>query len=59
MTPEIIGSIVRTLLATLGGILVTKGLADESTVSQIVGGGVGLATLVWSIWQKKAAKKSV
>lgn len=58
MTPEIIGSIVRTLAATIGGILITKGIADESTVNQLVGGAVALATLAWSIWQKKTAKKT-
>lgn len=56
MLPEIVGSTIRTVLAGLAGVLVTKGYVDEGSVETIIGIGVGIATLAWSIWQKKRAK---
>lgn len=53
MSPEI-ASTLRALLLTLGGALVGKGLVDEGTLQMIVGGIVGVATLVWALYSKKA-----
>lgn len=56
MLPEVIGSFIRTGLATVAGSLVTNGYLDASTFDMLAGGVVALVTLAWSIWQKKQAK---
>lgn len=47
MTKEQILGVVRHLLTFFGGILVTKGLIDETLVTEIIG---GLSTLIGAIW---------
>jgi hypothetical protein len=47
MTKEQILGVVRHLLTFFGGILVTKGLVDETIVTEIIG---GLSTLIGAIW---------
>lgn len=47
MTKEQILGVVRHLLTFFGGILVTKGLIDETIVTEIIG---GISTLVGAIW---------
>ena len=54
MTPEMIGGIVRALLASIGGVLVTSGYIDQSTLQAGIGAIVTLVTIGWSIWSKKA-----
>ena len=54
MTPEMIGGIVRALLASLGGWLVSAGYIDQSTLQAGIGAVVTLVTIGWSIWAKKA-----
>lgn len=56
MLPEVVGSTIRTLLATLAGGLVTNGYLDADSLNMLAGGVVALVTLGWSIWQKKKAK---
>lgn len=56
MLPEVIGSFIRTGMATIAGSLVTNGYLDASTLDMLAGGVVALVTLAWSIWQKKQAK---
>lgn len=48
---QIIG-IVRHTLTFLGGIIVTKGLIDESTLLEIVGSISTLIGAIWSIIEK-------
>jgi hypothetical protein len=48
---QIIG-IVRHALTFLGGIIVTKGLIDESTLLEIVGSISTLIGAIWSIIEK-------
>lgn len=58
MTPEVIGGIIRAILAAAAGGLIAKGVIDEATLTAIAG---GLATIVvagWSIFQKTKAKKN-
>lgn len=59
MTPEIIGSIIRAILTSLGAGLVTNGYvtADQlsANVNTVSGAVIVIATLGWSIWQKKKA----
>lgn len=47
MTKEQILGVVRHLLTFFGGILVTKGLIDETIVTEVIG---GLSTLIGAIW---------
>jgi hypothetical protein len=54
MTTQIIGSLVRALLASLGG----ASLASEGQIDQIVGALAVLVTIGWSIWQKYSAQKA-
>ena len=48
MTTQIVGALVRALLASLGG----ASLASEGQIDQIVGALAVLITVIWSIWQK-------
>lgn len=47
MTKEQILGVVRHLLTFFGGILVTKGLIDETIVTEVIG---GISTLIGAIW---------
>jgi len=49
LTKEQILGIVRHSITFIGGILVMKGLVDETLVTEIVGGAVTLAGAIWSI----------
>lgn len=49
---SLLGLVSRHLLTAGGAWLVTKGYADESTASTIVGSVTTLAGLGWSIFQK-------
>lgn len=55
LTKEQILGIVRHGLTFIGGILITKGLIDESTATEIIGGIVTLAGTIWSIIEKNKA----
>ena len=45
--------IIRHALTFVGGIVVMKGLVDESTVTEIIGGVITLTGAIWSIVDKK------
>jgi hypothetical protein len=53
MNKEKILGIVRHTLTFVGGILIMKGIVDETIVTEIVGGVVALAGTIWSIFDKK------
>lgn len=55
LTKEQILGIVRHGLTFIGGILIAKGLIDESTVAEVVGGIITLAGTIWSIIEKNKA----
>jgi hypothetical protein len=55
MNKEQILGIVRHSLTFIGGLLVMKGLVDESTVSEIIGGVITLTGTIWSIVEKNKA----
>lgn len=48
----ILGLVLRHLLTGAGAVLVAKGIADEATVSSLVGAVTTLAGIAWSVWQK-------
>jgi hypothetical protein len=53
LTKEQIMGIVRHALTFVGGIFIMKGLVDETTVTEIVGGAMTLTGAIWSIVDKK------
>lgn len=54
MSGEQIGGIVRTILATLGGIAAAKGYLDSATWQVIAGAAASVVVAVWSYKSKVA-----
>jgi hypothetical protein len=52
LTKDQILGIVRHGLAFIGGILIMKGVLDESTSEEVIGGIVTLVGTIWSIIDK-------
>jgi hypothetical protein len=52
MRKEQILSILRHTLTFVGGILITKGLIDETLANEIVGSIITLTGLVWGVVDK-------
>ena len=50
---ERILGIIRHTLKFVGGIMVMKGLVDETTVTEIIGGVITLTGTIWSVIDKK------
>lgn len=53
LTKDQLLGIVRHSLTFVGGILIMKGMVDESTWAEVVGGAITLVGSVWSITHKK------
>ena len=53
MTKDQLLGILRHVLTFVGGILVVKGLAEESMIEEVIGGVSALVGSVWSIVAKK------
>lgn len=51
---EAIFGVVRAVLAAVGGWAVAQGWVDESTVEQVVGAVLVIATAAWSVRSKLA-----
>lgn len=63
MDTKVIGSVVRTVGATLSGVLIANGLPPEvveplvdPVASAVVGGVLALGLQIWSLLEKKARK---
>lgn len=52
LTKEQVLGIIRHTLTFVGGILVMKGLIDDSTAQEIIGGVVTLTGTIWSVISK-------
>jgi len=52
LTKEQFLGILRHTLTFSGGILVMKGLVDESLWAEVAGGVIALAGSIWSIFNK-------
>lgn len=52
LTREQVLGIVRHSLTFIGGILVMKGVIDDATAQQIIGGLVTLTGTIWSVISK-------
>lgn len=57
MILQILGGIIRTILAAYGGKLVESGLITSDQLSQAIGAIIFFITLAWSIWHKYRATK--
>ena len=55
MNREQILGIARHVLTFFGGILIMKGVIDESTANEIIGGVITLAGTIWSVISKNKA----
>lgn len=55
MTGDVVAGFVRHILTFGGGLMVTKGMIDEATMTAIVGGIVTIVGAAWSWWAKKKA----
>lgn len=53
MTQAMWLGILRHVLTALGGLLVAKGYADESTINAGIGGAITLGGAAWSIIDKR------
>ena len=53
LTKEQILGIVRHALTFVGGIVVMKGLVDETLVTELIGGAMTLTGAIWSVIDKK------
>lgn len=52
LTREQVLGIIRHTLTFVGGIVVAKGLVDETVVTEIIGGVLTLTGAIWSIVAK-------
>lgn len=55
LTQEQVLGIVRHTLTFAGGIVISRGLVDETVVTEIIGGVVTLVGAIWSIVAKNKA----
>jgi len=55
LTKEQVLGIVRHTLTFVGGVLITKGLIDETIASEIIGGVITLVGTIWSVVEKAKA----
>ena len=54
LTKEQVLGIVRHTLTFIGGIVIARGLVDETLVTECIGGVLTLTGAIWSIIDKKA-----
>ena len=52
LTKEQLLGIIRHTLTFVGGIVVARGLVDETLVTEVIGGGLTLTGAIWSIFAK-------
>jgi hypothetical protein len=55
LTKEQVLGIVRHTLTFVGGVLVAKGLIDDVTATEIIGGVITLVGTIWSVVEKAKA----
>lgn len=52
LSKEQIMGVIRHTLTFVGGILVMKGIVDETTITEIIGGVMTLTGTIWSVINK-------
>jgi hypothetical protein len=55
LTKEQLLGIIRHTLTFVGGIVVARGLVDETLVTEVIGGVLTLTGAIWSIFAKNKA----
>lgn len=55
MNKEQVIGIIRHSLTFIGGLLIMKGIIDESTSNEVIGGIITLVGTIWSIVEKNKA----
>jgi hypothetical protein len=55
MNKEQVIGIIRHSLTFIGGLLIMKGVTDEATLNEVIGGVITLAGTIWSIVEKNKA----
>lgn len=58
MVGTLIGTVVRTVMATFGGTLIAQGMVSDSDWQAIGGAAVTLVVGAWGIFQKYQAKNA-
>lgn len=53
LTKEQVLGIIRHTLTFVGGILITRGIFDETVVTELIGGVCTLTGAIWSIVAKR------
>jgi hypothetical protein len=53
MTKEQVKGLIRHSLTFVGGILITRGIIDEATATEIIGLVMTLVGTIWSVISKK------
>ena len=53
---EKILGLVRHTLTFVGAIYITKGIVDETLVTELIGGAITLTSAIWSIASKNKTK---
>lgn len=56
MNTDLIGGVIRAVLAAVGGYFVAKGTVDQGTFTTISGALVTLGTAIWSIYTNQTGK---
>jgi len=57
MKIEQVMGIIRHILTFVGGVVVAKGLVDETLITEIIGGTLTLIGGIWSIISKNKTKE--
>jgi hypothetical protein len=55
LTKEQVIGIIRHSLTFVGGLLIMKGIVDETTLTEVTGGVIALVGTIWSIIEKNKA----
>jgi len=53
---KILGLVIHTL-TFVGAIYITKGIIDETLVTELIGGAITLTSAIWSVISKNKNKK--
>ena len=56
LNKEKILGLVRHTLTFVGAIYITKGIIDETLVTELIGGAITLTSAIWSIASKNKTK---
>ena len=56
LNKEKILGLVRHTLTVVGAIYITKGIVDETLVTELIGGAITLTSAIWSIVSKNKTK---